>query len=59
MRGVASNSITDNIVIENGQWPDEAIQIRNQAGVEAEKAVFILYVMWMFFGGILMCWYER
>lgn len=36
MRGVASNSITDNIVIENGQWPEEAIQIKRQAGVEAE-----------------------
>lgn len=28
-------------------------------GVIEEKAVFILYVLWIFFGGALGCWFDE
>ena len=28
-------------------------------GLMAEKAVFVLYVLWLFFGGALGCWFDE
>lgn len=36
-----------------------AYAVTKLLGVTAEKAAFILYVLWIFFGGALGCWFDE